>query len=239
MDDEANDQRPAARRLAEAERARVASCMRSECVEQDRCKGDHCAMTTNRDPYSCWGLSERIDSAAPGPAEAGKDASESAFKAWWKASPAERVSGPACTKDRESDASHGGVGADFPALVNRFLAWPLPESVCSDLIVTKPGAPHRIGTNLLTADETRAMLEYVLAKNPKPAPTLLGGAPATAPAVGLPGAAGEGPGKVTITCNEAGDCVAVTRTDDEGRILSVLWERDSVHSQSTQPTQGE
>jgi hypothetical protein len=72
-------------------------------------------------------------------------------------------------------------------------------------------------------------------KNPKPAPTLLGGAPATAPAVGLPGAAGEGPGKVTITTNEAGDCVAVTRTDDEGRILSVLWERGSVHSGYTQP----
>jgi hypothetical protein len=32
-------------------------------------------------------------------------------------------------------------------------------------------------------------------------------------------------GGVTITTNEAGDCVAVTRTDDEGRILRVLWER--------------
>jgi hypothetical protein len=138
--------------------------------------------------------------------------------------PAERVSGPACTKDRESDASPGDVGIDFPALVNRFLAWPLPESVFCDFVATTPGAPHRIGTNLMTADEARAMLEYVLAKNPEPALARQGEAPAT-PAVGLPGAAGEGPGKVTITCNEAGDCVAVTRTDDEGRILSVLWER--------------
>jgi hypothetical protein len=71
-------------------------------------------------------------------------------------------------------------------------------------------------------------------KNPEPALALLGEAPATAPAVGLPGAAGEGPGKVTVTCNEAGDCVAVTRTDDEGRILSVLWERDERHEISTQ-----
>lgn len=31
--------------------------------------------------------------------------------------------------------------------------------------------------------------------------------------------------QVTITCNEAGDCVAVTRTDREGRIVNVLWER--------------
>lgn len=35
---------------------------------------------------------------------------------------------------------------------------------------------------------------------------------------------------VTVTTNEAGECVAVTRTDDEGRILSVIWERPkSVH----------
>jgi hypothetical protein len=47
-------------------------------------------------------------------------------------------------------------------MVNRFLSWPLPASVCSDLIVTQAGAPHRIGTNLLTATEARAMLEHVL-----------------------------------------------------------------------------
>lgn len=52
-------------------------------------------------------------------------------------------------------------------MVNRFLAWPLPMSVSSDLCVTKRELessypPKRIGTNLLTADEARAMLEHVL-----------------------------------------------------------------------------
>lgn len=32
-------------------------------------------------------------------------------------------------------------------------------------------------------------------------------------------------GEVTIVTNEAGECVAVTRTDDEHRILSVIWKR--------------
>lgn len=58
------------------------------------------------------------------------------------------------------------------AMVDRFLSWPLPESVCSDLCVTKSGEADRIGTQLLTADEARAMLEHVL--NP---PHTVGGAP--------------------------------------------------------------
>ena len=33
-------------------------------------------------------------------------------------------------------------------------------------------------------------------------------------------------GAVTTTRNEAGEIVAITRTDDEGRILFVIWERD-------------
>ena len=49
-------------------------------------------------------------------------------------------------------------------MVKRFLSWPLPDSVCSDFCVTvrdyKP--PNRVGTNLLTADEARQMLEHVL-----------------------------------------------------------------------------
>ena len=32
-------------------------------------------------------------------------------------------------------------------------------------------------------------------------------------------------GYVTITTNEAGECVAVTRNDEDGRVLSVLWKR--------------
>ena len=55
------------------------------------------------------------------------------------------------------------VGRELlPALVDAFLAWPLPESVCSDGCVTERSAAHRIGTNLLTADEARQMFEHVL-----------------------------------------------------------------------------
>jgi hypothetical protein len=49
------------------------------------------------------------------------------------------------------------------ALVNRFLAWKLPDSVCSDQCANIPGYPNRSGTNLLTADEARQMIEYLLA----------------------------------------------------------------------------
>ena len=47
-------------------------------------------------------------------------------------------------------------------MVNRFLLWPLPDSVCADLCATKQGAPHRTGTNLLSFVEARKMLEHVL-----------------------------------------------------------------------------
>jgi hypothetical protein len=47
------------------------------------------------------------------------------------------------------------------ALVDRFLAWPLPKSVCSDVCCTAQ-QEGRIGTNLLDATEARQMLEYVL-----------------------------------------------------------------------------
>lgn len=46
-------------------------------------------------------------------------------------------------------------------MVGRFLAWPLPETVCSDVCATKRGYPHRSGTNLLDAIEARQMLEHV------------------------------------------------------------------------------
>lgn len=51
---------------------------------------------------------------------------------------------------------------DINKLVDRFLAWPLPDSVCSDLCATKQGYPHRSGTTLLSAAEAKQMLEYVL-----------------------------------------------------------------------------
>ena len=47
-------------------------------------------------------------------------------------------------------------------LVDRFLMWPLPKSVRSDLCVTKGYGFPRSGTNLLTADEARQMIEYLL-----------------------------------------------------------------------------
>lgn len=52
-------------------------------------------------------------------------------------------------------------------MVNRFLSWPLPKSVCSDLCVTDNAYKFpRFGTSLLAADEARAMLEYVLSGAP-------------------------------------------------------------------------
>ena len=51
---------------------------------------------------------------------------------------------------------------DIDRLVARFLAWPLPDSVCSDLCATKQGYPHRSGTNLLSAAEAKQMFEYLL-----------------------------------------------------------------------------
>ncbi len=54
-------------------------------------------------------------------------------------------------------------------LVDKFLSWPLPESVCADPCATKQGYPHRVGTNLLSADEARQMLEYLFSKPAEPA----------------------------------------------------------------------
>ena len=58
--------------------------------------------------------------------------------------------------------------ADLSAMVDRFLAWPLPDSVSSDVCVSvreygkEEGWPPRCGTNLLTADEARQMLTHVI-----------------------------------------------------------------------------
>jgi len=69
---------------------------------------------------------------------------------------------------RNSPAPESPAKEQMRRLVDRFLSWPLPDSVCSDECVTKrdwgkaEGWPKRVGTNLLTADEARQMLEYVL-----------------------------------------------------------------------------
>lgn len=54
-------------------------------------------------------------------------------------------------------------------LVNRFLQWKLPDTVCADMCATDreyakrfPGT--RCGTNLLSANETRQMIQYLLAE---------------------------------------------------------------------------
>ena len=57
---------------------------------------------------------------------------------------------------------------DVDELVNRFLSWKLPNSVCSDGCVTIANYKaatgfERTGTNLLTANEAKQMLEYLLA----------------------------------------------------------------------------
>jgi hypothetical protein len=53
------------------------------------------------------------------------------------------------------------------ALTNRFLRWPLPQSVNSDTCVTYNTYEYpRHGTNLLSADEARQMIEYLLEGEP-------------------------------------------------------------------------
>ncbi len=56
-----------------------------------------------------------------------------------------------------------GAAVDAGEMVNRFLACSLPASVCADLCATDSRYPHaRYGTNLLTADETRQVLDQVV-----------------------------------------------------------------------------
>lgn len=69
----------------------------------------------------------------------------------------------------DQDVTHWMPRFAIGEFVDRFLSWPLPKSVCSDLCVTKLAYPHgRYGTSLLTADEARQMLEYVLQDTPAP-----------------------------------------------------------------------
>ncbi|MFN3075976.1 MAG: hypothetical protein ABT940_03660 [Alphaproteobacteria bacterium] len=46
-------------------------------------------------------------------------------------------------------------------LVDKFLSWPLPDSVCADLCAMKQGYPHRSGTTLLSAIEAKQMMEHL------------------------------------------------------------------------------
>lgn len=60
--------------------------------------------------------------------------------------------------DTERD---GDMSDEIEKLVQRFLTWPLPYSVCADLCATKQQS-GRTGTNLLSAVEAEQMLEHVL-----------------------------------------------------------------------------
>lgn len=53
-------------------------------------------------------------------------------------------------------------GEKLDEMVNAFLSWPLPESVCSDTCATVHGHKGRSGTNLLTAVEAKAMFSEVV-----------------------------------------------------------------------------
>lgn len=57
---------------------------------------------------------------------------------------------------------------ELDRLAERFLTWPLPESVCSDLCATMRGHPGRTGTSLLSFIEAREMLRHVLGSEGKP-----------------------------------------------------------------------
>lgn len=48
------------------------------------------------------------------------------------------------------------------SMVDDFLRWPLPDSVCADGCATKQG-PGRVGTNLLSAVEAKQMFTDVVA----------------------------------------------------------------------------
>ncbi len=72
---------------------------------------------------------------------------------------------------RGSDGEDSGGAAMkvTDEMVDRFLSWPLPKSVCADGCATHPDYPHpRSGTNLLTAIEARAMLEHVMSDKASP-----------------------------------------------------------------------
>src|SRR5574343_85304 len=65
--------------------------------------------------------------------------------------------------DENSNQVQAGVMPKIADLVDKFLTWELPKSVCSDLRVTENNYnTKRTGTNLLTADEAKQRLEYLL-----------------------------------------------------------------------------
>lgn len=66
-----------------------------------------------------------------------------------------------CRPPKQTPAPRSVV-FNIPEMVNRFLRWPLPELVSIRLV---PNIDRPIGTHLLSADEAKEMLEYVLGTN--------------------------------------------------------------------------
>lgn len=54
-----------------------------------------------------------------------------------------------------------GDSVDINEQTNRFLRWTLPESVCADGCACIRGYPNRSGTNLLTFEEAKKLIEYL------------------------------------------------------------------------------
>lgn len=67
-------------------------------------------------------------------------------------------------------AEQAVAGVVDEAMVNRFLSWPVPEDVYPDGV---PGKPGRHGTNLLTYEQAKQMLNHVLAPSEVPQPLKL------------------------------------------------------------------
>jgi hypothetical protein len=74
------------------------------------------------------------------------------------------VEDSASAQEDTSSIEHGLLDPRIvDTMVDRFLSWPLPNSVCADICATNPNYPHsRNGTNLLTKVEAKSMVEYVL-----------------------------------------------------------------------------
>ena len=77
---------------------------------------------------------------------AARNDAEKCWRSMWIASPVNEPTAAGVTEE----------------MVNRFLNWPLPASVCADLCATLQAVPNRYGTNLLTATEAWKMLTHVL-----------------------------------------------------------------------------
>jgi hypothetical protein len=74
---------------------------------------------------------------------------------------AEKLSAKRMSEIGKLGAASVGSKEFVRRLVDRFLTWPLPESVCADPCATTQG-PNRIGTMLLTATEAEQMITHLL-----------------------------------------------------------------------------